>query len=411
MLFALGLFLTIFPIIFIIINNKKVFTRKVMLLQDIFLIVLSFFFLFLCFIVNTEPFAFKLTSSIDYLIATAVIFIFSPFLWLVVYFFTRKIYRKYRVFKNSRLKSKEEYIYYRDDLNKVSPSILMFTSLMENDIKKSVGATILKLKLSKCIIEEKGKLKYNNNIPLNNNLLETDKIVINFIENNRFDEKKYKEYIEKEAIEQDYVKKNSKHKIVKLLKIFITLCMPVVLIFSSINYDKYIFHKYETPVLNDIKYIKLTNDNLIERLYNDKIINPNDYYHSTYEIFGQKRVSYSYNLIRADRYQYSVVRVRTLIELSDVLFLFLSIISISIAIFLVIEQIKYFNKNYVRTPKGNQLLSKAYALKNFLKDFSIINQRSYEELNMWEYYLIYALVLDVNTNIQDDLLKKYLTNL
>jgi len=72
---------------------------------------------------------------------------------------------------------------------------------------------------------------------------------------------------------------------------------------------------------------------------------------------------------------------------------------------------KIFNKNYIRTFKGNELLSKAYALKNYLKDFSIIDKRSYKELILWEYYLIYAVILDVNVNIQNELIEKYLKNL
>ena len=79
-----------------------------------------------------------------------------------------------------------------------------------------------------------------------------------------------------------------------------------------------------------------------------------------------------------------------------------------VSLFTIIEQIIYFKKDYKRTLKGNELLNKAYALKNYLKDFSIIKKRSKEELILWQYYLVYAVVLDVNIKIPDDIIDKYI---
>ena len=79
-----------------------------------------------------------------------------------------------------------------------------------------------------------------------------------------------------------------------------------------------------------------------------------------------------------------------------------------IAIYLVIEQLVFINKNYRRTAKGTELLNKAYALKNYLKDYSIINERKEEEIVLWEYYLVYATLLNVNEEIQDEVIQKYI---
>ena len=70
--------------------------------------------------------------------------------------------------------------------------------------------------------------------------------------------------------------------------------------------------------------------------------------------------------------------------------------------------IKYINKNYRRTIKGKKLLNKTYALKNYLKDYSLIKDRTEEELILWEYYLVYAVVLGVNAKIEDEIIEKYL---
>ena len=59
-----------------------------------------------------------------------------------------------------------------------------------------------------------------------------------------------------------------------------------------------------------------------------------------------------------------------------------------------------------RTKKGEELLEQIYGLKNFLKDFSIIKDRKLEEVYLQEHYLVYALTLDVNTKVDDEILKK-----
>ena len=53
------------------------------------------------------------------------------------------------------------------------------------------------------------------------------------------------------------------------------------------------------------------------------------------------------------------------------------------------------------------MINKAYALKNYLKDYSLIKDKTEEELILWEYYLIYAVILDVNAQINDNIIEKY----
>lgn len=71
----------------------------------------------------------------------------------------------------------------------------------------------------------------------------------------------------------------------------------------------------------------------------------------------------------------------------------------------------HFNKNYTRTIKGKILLNKAYALKNYLSKYSLIKNRTEKELILWEYYLIYAVVLNVNVKIKDEIIEKYVSEI
>lgn len=73
----------------------------------------------------------------------------------------------------------------------------------------------------------------------------------------------------------------------------------------------------------------------------------------------------------------------------------------------ILINIKNIAKNYRRTAKGRELVNKAYALKNYLEDFSMIRERKEEELALWEYYLIYAVALGVNEDLDDEVMDKY----
>lgn len=402
-----GLILIPVALIIMVILNKVKFKKILSVVLNILLLASALLYIVLSLTIKTEPFNFDITCIGDYFIYSAVIFIFSPFLWMVLYYYCKKIFRNIRVRENAKIKTDKEYIYYRDDLDKISPTIVMFTSLMDTDVKKSIAAIILKLKLTGYVKEIDNKLQCINK--KDNNLLETEKMILNSIKNNILDENLYKKTVEKEAINHKYIKKNNGGKVLRIIKMFVTICIPIILMISSIRFDDYVFENYEIYVLDDIRYLKIDNEEEMENLYYNEIKNMDDYYHTYWE--EQDYWSYSYNLIRADKLEYSVVREKFILDILEPLFILASIISIFVAIFKLIEQIMYFNKNYTRTIKGNELLNKAYALKNYLRDYSLIKNRTEEELVLWEYYLIYSIILDVNVKIKDEIIEKYSENI
>ncbi len=403
-----GLFLSIVPIILLIIQKKVIMKKTTEIIQDIFLILLSLLYIILCFIIKTEPFIFDIEDAFDYLTYTAVIIVFSPFLWLGIYYFSKKIFRSLRIFKNSKLKSNNEYIYYRDDLNKISPSIIMFTATMDTDVRKSVSATILKLKLTGYIIKKNGNLIVINKVDSKNELLESEKMVLELIKNNQFDESKYSKVVEQEALTYNYIKKNNSAKVFKLIKILIAIFIPIIIINYVIIFDKYVFENHSFFEYDGVKYLEIQDEKEIEKLYDEGKIKQEDYYYRILNVNGYDEKFYSYNKVRADKIEYGVIKKAYVFQILDILCILMIPISIIISIFYIIDQIVHFNKNYKRTAKGNQLINKAYALKNYLKDFSVIKNRKEAELVLWEYYLVYAIVLGVNVNIQDEIIDKYL---
>jgi Predicted membrane protein (DUF2207). len=403
-----GLFLMIFPLYILKNLNELNTSRRKRIFLDIFLGLLAFVYVIFCMVLKTAPFDFGNVLIDDILIYSAVIFTFSPFLWIVLYYFCRKLFRKIRVGKNMKLKSISEFTYYRDDLNKTSPSIIMFTSIMDVDIRKSITAVILKLKLTGHLIEQNDNLSCTNKN--NNELLDSEKMILNSFKNELFDRKKYNNLVKKEALQYKYIKKNNNGKLFKVVKIIIIILTPIILISLSQKFDNYVYSKYPIYVIDGVRYLRIYDEKSIDNLYYSEIKDINDYYYSDYEIEEEEKIGYYYDLVKVDKLEYSIVRKRVVFSIVNQIFILLSVVSIFVAIFMIIEQLLYFNKDYLRTMKGNDLLNKTYALKNYLKEFSIIEDKTEKELILWEYYLIYGVILDVNVKIEDTLIDKYLKN-
>lgn len=60
-------------------------------------------------------------------------------------------------------------------------------------------------------------------------------------------------------------------------------------------------------------------------------------------------------------------------------------------------------KSYERTVKGEEVNKKLEGLKNYIKDFSILNEREQQELMVWEEYLIYSVLFNQNQKVFDEL--------
>lgn len=404
-----GLFLIPIALLIIFLLRKFNTGRKVKILLNIFLIAISIIYLFLCLSLNTEPFNYDIQQAKDVFIYSAVILIFSPFLWVVLVHYCLLLFRNMRIRKNTKIKSNSEYMYYRDDLNKISPGIIMFISMMDIDVKKSVSAIILKFQLLGFVEEKNNKLVTTGKDSVG--LLESEKMVLSSISGGTFHEKAYRELVKKEALDHKYIRRNSHLMIVKILKMLITIILPVIIYTLSVKLDNYVFENYHIYKENDgITYVHLSSDEEIEKLY-DQVTDPDDYSHRQIEVFGKKSITYNFSQIRADRLNYGVVRYAQFLNIATPLSIFLTIVLFFVSVFKLFYQIVFFNKNYSRTAEGNKLLNKAYALKNYLKDFSVISTRTREELILWDYYMIYAVILDVNTTIENELVESYLKDL
>lgn len=403
-----GLLLCAVSIPMVIALNSYDITKKKRRLLHFLMFLISVVYVFLSFSLKIEPYVFEdIDGASDYLIYFSIIFMTSPFLWVNLYYLCRKIFKSIRVYENSKIKTKEQFHYYREDLEKISPGIVAFTYNLENDIRKSVVATILKLKSSGFIQEKDGKIcKTNKN---EDSLLMSEKMVLSSLKTEKIDTKKYAEVIKDESISMGFVRKNRGGIVLKVIKILVTIIIPIVLLKTSTAFDKYVFDKYKIYTYGGKSYVSVENGEIGD-IHFGSVENIDDYYHGVVNENGKEIIFYDKALIRMNKYEDSFILIANVLHILNVIFLTLSVILLFVFIFLAAEQIIYFNKKYIRTIKGNDLLNKAHALKNYLKDFSIIDKRTEEELVLWEYYLIYAVILGVNVEINDKIIEKYFNN-
>lgn len=96
--------------------------------------------------------------------------------------------------------------------------------------------------------------------------------------------------------------------------------------------------------------------------------------------------------------------------------LFILMSAILLVVYLPISIFIYFNtyilkmkkNNYIRTKKGEALNENLEGLKNYLKDFSTMDERDEKSLALWEDYLIYSVIFNQNTKTVKNMLDKYI---
>ena len=59
-----------------------------------------------------------------------------------------------------------------------------------------------------------------------------------------------------------------------------------------------------------------------------------------------------------------------------------------------------------RSEKGNELAECVYGMKNFIHDYSYLIDADKEKLSLWDDYLIYAVVLEENKNIVNEIVER-----
>lgn len=334
---------------------------------------------FLCDILwlNKEDFVEILERgfSLDVILAMVIIYAaiallqsFIPFLVLKILFH----YAKKQMIKNNTFHTVEDFDYYRDKLEGLSPGAVSLISDLKIEQKKDVAASILKYKEMGILKETNGQFSARNleDVPLR----KSDTYLIEGLIHHTFsmeDDNGWQQLVKQEALDDGYIelrtdiaKKGCRGcclgSIVRVILIIVAfiLCLCIV------------------PKTEELMKI-------LEQAPTDLSF--------TEQIEYLKQYPEYYPIIAGV--------IITAFFLLGVLFYPVLFIAglIGTAINL---------KLFKRTDLGNEMAECIYGMKNFIHDYSNLSEAEQEQVVLWDDYLIYAVVLEENQRIVDDIIRR-----
>lgn len=325
--------------------KKSISIKKIFFITYLFLF--AFFLLFHLRLESSR--IIKDLSAIWSIVIFDAIFAFiieSPFLLIIRYIKNDKKVKFESLSKTDFINNKE---YYRDILKRYSVAELSYIDDFDINYSKDIIVTLLCLKL-------KGKISIENNYItiLDFSIADLKKSEIYVFENIKDGKVNIKyshdimKYVISEAIDDNLIKKvtfNEKNIISKSHKsIYFRVGIIFLIMFFSIFY-----------IIN------------LDSIFNGDIIS---------------------------------VEMGILI-----LFMVLYILSFSIPLSRIksLLYINFKNQSYERTDVGEEVNKKIEGLKNFIKDFSVLDESGQQELILWEEYLLYSVLFNQNQKVIDEL--------
>lgn len=239
--------------------------------------------------------------------------------------------------------------YYREILKNYSPAELSYIDDFKVDYKREIVTTILSLEL-------KGKVKIeNDSISILNDydedLRKTERFILKSIDNGKIkitDSGYIESFAQDEAIEDELIIKNTdkigRKRVIKKILHQLILCLMSILIF----------------VIFCANCEKLNNAS-------------------------------------------TVIRAMSMIFISIVFFIIWIEIGFGV-IATFVYAIMQIN-SYRRTEKGEEINKNIEGLKQYIKDYSFLEDKDKETLMVWQEYLIYSVIFDIN---ETDIVQKIL---
>lgn len=328
----------------------------------------------------------------------AFINIILAILWMIVILLVSKCFvliAAYLAFRISRMKvikenSRYEVIdnieYYRERFNNITPAEISLISDLEIETKKDISATILDL-YQKGIIDF-----YEDNIIVKNEdkaLRQSEQKLVEMIKNNNFSKENmdnWKNSCIKEAQENNYIKvKVDKEKSPNFFKnnrvinissklFIISLILSLVFLFTPAGEKWYarldeFDNKYAQEEKSELEIIE--NNQEAKELY-VKIISDS----GPIMILSTIMIISFFVLIGTPIYRKVRRKIYNKIEV---------------------------NNRYERTKEGKILVEQIAGIKNYIHDFSLLSEKDKENIVLWEDFLIYAVILEENEKIINDI--------
>jgi len=266
----------------------------------------------------------------------------------IIYFTIRYAINKARKENMSKIDFSKDKEYYREILKKYSPQELSYIDDFKINARREIVAILLNLKL-------KQKIEINDNQIIiidskEEGLRKTERFVLQNVKDGKvkIENSGYIEsYAQDEAIEDELIIKNTdmikRIKNIKAKRIVQIIVLVVLFVILCNNLEK----------INQI------NNQTIETIFTILVIV------ISLIIFGFLFVSPIITFV------YSLMQINS----------------------------------YHRTEKGEEVNKRIEGLKKYMIDYSLLNEKSKNELIIWEEYLIYSVIFDLNDTIVQEMSK------
>lgn len=314
-------------------------------------------------------------SSLPVIIAIIAMYVLSTFVQSLVPFFVLKLLfhcaRKQMV-RNSTFRTVEDFEYYRDKLEGLSPGAISLISDLKLEQKKDVAASILKYKEMGILKEVDGKFVAEH--LEQTNLRESDTYLIDKLVHHTFsveNDKEWQRLVEQEAVADGYIARRGDLGGKGCGGCLLTVIIPIVLFVIVFILCSHVLENMEG--LEHILAQAKEGMSLGEQL--EYLSQYPQYFPLIAEIVG--------------------IFILLCIALVSPLAVIAGIIGTAM-------NVKWFK----RTALGNEMAECIYGMKNFIHDYSNLSQADQEQVVLWDDYLIYAVVLEENQQIVDDIMKR-----
>ena len=280
-------------------------------------------------------------------LGAAILFTTILFIPVFIILSVRKKYHKYRLSNDEFIANKD---YYRDLLKGYTPLELSYNNNYEID-QYALIATVLNLENKKIITYKDNKFYVKKDT---SNLSQIEKCITDKISENGVDNI----VISRFGLYYDIVKVCKEKKLIEL---------------------------------GNISKKKLTRDIIISIIV----------YIIVYFLWSKSEMFLNNDLLSGNVFIASI-NSALLPVVSFALFAFVHLYPLYFIIKYLILNNLTNRKNYKKTDLGKEINYKLEGLKNFIEDFSILNEREKEEVIIWDDYLVYSVMFNDNNKIFEE---------
>lgn len=355
-------------------HTKSITTRKVKTLKLIdrlvWLVPLAFAALFLL----TQPWAelyaecareaanMGIAVLLFFLLFVAIVSLPVVAIWLAV---SKTLKRS--AIKKTTFNVLHDLDYYRDQLTGISPTVISMLTDLAIEPKKDISALILKYTLMGVVSTENGVVLVKNmDHP---DLLPSDRYLLNAISANQLNAQtawQWANMAKAEALQTNYFR-NAQPKINGCATSCSIGCLIPLLIVVAVG-----LFAYSPMYASFASFV----DSLDETMSNAEVI----------------RYMLNTSDAALTTFAASIMAVLTFAAF---------ILPIAAIVYLIVKLVSH--QKVTRTPAGDELTEEIYGMKNFIHDFSNLAEADKEQLILWDDFLIYAVVLEENTSIVDEI--------